>query len=45
MRYDYLVRQAGGFKIANMLYSSFFDDLLKGTPAVAAFLEQGSPGK
>ena len=45
VRYDYLVRDAGGFRIANMLYASFFDDVLKGTPAVAAFLEQGSPGK
>ena len=42
VRFDYMVRQADTYKIANVLYVSFFDDLLKGTTAVAAFLEKES---
>ncbi len=45
VRYDYVVREGGAFKIANVLYASFLDDVLKNTSVVAAFLEQATPSK
>ena len=34
LHYDYLSRDAGGYRIANVHYESFFDDLLKASPAL-----------
>ena len=34
LHYDYLLRDAGGYRIANVHYESFFDDLLKASPAL-----------
>jgi hypothetical protein len=45
VRYDYVVREGAAFKIANVLYASFLDDVLKNTSVVAAFLEQATPSK
>jgi hypothetical protein len=45
VRYDYVISEGGTLKIANVLYASFFDDVLKNTTVVAAFLELASPSK
>ena len=45
VRYDYVVREGAAFKIANVLYASFLDDVLKNTSVMAAFLEQATPSK
>jgi hypothetical protein len=34
LQYDYLLRDASGYRIANVHYQSFFDDLLKASPGL-----------
>ena len=34
LHYDYLLRDTGRYRIANVHYESFFDDLLKASPAL-----------